>query len=216
MVLGGSANRMISITRARDTDATLTREMKSPAFLNAATVYFEGSSRTSSKWPSCVRWQSCTGITGPTRSRRRTCLMCSTLWNQPERFKVRGKKIERPLAFTRRSLMGIRRGRDTYSRISNNMNSIAGEDAASGNAASRKLGVAVALFSTYFSVMFAKCALPSTLSLLTAPDSGLTRVFPTLRLVSTLEREACKLQWPVSLPFRPFSYPLGSLCWVLS
>ena len=35
-----------------------------------------------------------------------------------------------------------------------------------------KLGVAAALFATYFSVMFAKCALPSTLPLLLSASSG--------------------------------------------
>jgi len=37
----------------------------------------------------------------------------------------------------------------------------------------KKIVMAIALFSTYFSVMGAKCALPATFNLLIAPDSGL-------------------------------------------
>ena len=48
----------------------------------------------------------------------------------------------------------------------------------------QKIIMAVALFSTYFSVMGAKCALPSTFDLITSPDSGLKYAGDPQRLIS--------------------------------
>ena len=49
----------------------------------------------------------------------------------------------------------------------------AGEGTSKGRSRARKVGISTALFSTYFSVMFAKCSLPAALSLLVGDHSGL-------------------------------------------
>lgn len=55
---------------------------------------------------------------------------------------------------------------------------LGGSDEGEPRPARRGLGMSAALFATYLSVMGAKCALPSALSLLTAPTSGMSYPSP--------------------------------------
>mmetsp|Transcript_20884 Transcript_20884/g.42630 ORF Transcript_20884/g.42630 Transcript_20884/m.42630 type:complete len:389 (-) Transcript_20884:1029-2195(-) len=191
----------VSCTCQRGKDAEcIQREMKPTAFLISREHVrvvtpsrrpcicqnSDSGTRTTTSWarPPLNR------MTAPTKVRKRGRLSSTnTLFSTPShplrRFESRGMEMKWPFAFTSHSLprhdrmcsvMGILRGKDMCSRMSRS-NQTSGKDEASGTSGhkkSGKMGIAAALFATYFSVMFAKCALPSTLSLLTAPDSGLT------------------------------------------
>ena len=71
------------------------------------------------------------------------------------------------------------------------------------------LGMTVALFSTYFTVISAKCALPSTFALLTAPNSGLSFSTASTSITSSATIAIGQQSMSKLLTLSTFSIALG-------
>ena len=70
------------------------------------------------------------------------------------------------------------------------LNSNTYDDDSESTSRKNTLGMSVALFSTYFAVISAKCALPSAFALLTSPTSGLSFASSSVSLSSTASSAA--------------------------
>jgi sugar phosphate permease len=86
---------------------------------------------------------------------------------------------------------------------------LATDKAASKRDKFRRRGMAVALGLSNFSVMGAKCALPSVLSLLMSPDRGMTFLTPTSKPFSSVL--SAKYQFAQLLGFSTLSIALGKM-----
>ncbi len=101
-----------------------------------------------------------------------------------------GKRFQRKLVWRTRRIHCFRTGAN-YSSIRSTSVDLTENDGDSTEERFRQRGMMIALASTYLTVMGAKCALPSVLSLLTSRSNGLT--FPTINSVTPQSRMATLL-----------------------